>query len=209
MSRSSEWKPRNLILDIEEYWRRIQRSRQLRCDYDAWLSEVRWRWVVTPTWRPGMGVKRAKRLFAEVIEMYESRGVPISFLRVTEVGELGKPHFHVLLTGPSYEVFELEAWWRKRAGICTVQRFLPRENGVSYYVKSIDCSGEYDIDVQIADCHRLSFPSASDASISEKAIPSVLPGKQSLSEPAIASSEKPTRLRRGLLSMMLPGARER
>jgi hypothetical protein len=157
MSRSSEWK--HPFDDIEERIQSALRSRQLRRDYDEWLSQIWWRWVLTLTWRPGMGVKRAKGLFAEVIEMYERRGVPISFLRVVEEGELGKKHFHVLLSGPSYEIFELEEWWLKRAGICKIQRFAPTENGVSYYVKSVDCSpdSDYDIDPQIAECHRRSY----------------------------------------------------
>jgi len=130
-------------------------NKTVQRDYESELSQYWIRWFITLTWREGIGVKRAKGLLAEWLTARKREGKTISYYRVAETGEDGKKHLHVLLSGLGYEVFELQSWWLKRAGICQIERFRPEEGGLSYVLKSLRCDGEHDIDLELQDCHRI------------------------------------------------------
>jgi hypothetical protein len=129
-------------------------NKTVQRDYGSELSQYSWRWSITLTWRPGIGLNTAKRLLAEWLTERKQDGRVISYFRVAETGENGKKHFHLLLLGVGYEVYELESWWLKRAGIVQIRRYRAEEGGLSYLLKSLKSDGSHDIDAELHPGHR-------------------------------------------------------
>ena len=138
-----------------------------RLDYIKWLSQYRWRIWAVFTFRPGIQLKAARRLFEtwiRVIELNERRR--LSWVAFHERGSGRALHFHVMIAGISSRIYRHARHWDSLAGHCHLLKYdprhpgrdgraLPREyRGIDYAIKSLR-SDDYHFDGELHDQHLL------------------------------------------------------
>ncbi|SRR6266542_253315 len=127
-----------------------------KAGYIVWLEKYKWTWFVTLTLRDGIRRKSAKRQFANWIEQLEAwEGAKLSWMRMSEYGgHLKKLHFHVLVAGIKRTPIQAAVdRWRALAGIAEIKRYRPSRGGLSYNLKAMEDSADYDFDASLQNEH--------------------------------------------------------